>query len=239
MCQYWNSILEMADGVEKKKIPWLMMFDADLQITFFKLLRVSERREWTLRTRLIAEGKLFECGKSADFSSPSALRSHVFFSCFSNYDRSPIINYVNWIRARWAHKRECLLKIFTSRRRNENILLHCFLSHHPTIRNQPESRKENNSGEKFRKLMLAVGRDGGGVRWMKFLNLLFKWVEIYLKFAVDVCQIRKRFDFISFQSMRHFLLRWKFQTWRFMGKSMSENVFHEHPAVSSVELVVE
>lgn len=42
MCQYWNSIHRMADGAKQRKKPWLMMFDVDLQITFFKLLTAKE-----------------------------------------------------------------------------------------------------------------------------------------------------------------------------------------------------
>ena len=43
MCQYWNSIHDAFLAAKKVweaniEIPWLMMFDVDLQITFFKLL---------------------------------------------------------------------------------------------------------------------------------------------------------------------------------------------------------
>lgn len=174
----------------KRKIPWLMMFDVDLQITFFKLLRK--------RNKINSWGKLREC------------RKVLIFLCFL-ITIAPLINYVDWITAFSSHRR--MLIEISCARAGEKYFFTLF----PSFPRRPLLSK-NNSGEKFRKWLW------GGRGWgMRFLNLLFKWVEIYLKISVDIQYVAWRGALIS-----HSLLKGENLFGRKFG-FMSESIT-KHPS---------
>lgn len=204
----WKRWMEWGKESFKQQIT-LIAQCVNIEIQYVPELGVGEEGKWTLindvwcgftnyifqafksETRLIA-GKSF-----------SNVENCWFF--LSNYDRSTHkLRVLN--ESFSAVHRECLLKISLKVKERYFFVCLCFFpSNLPPSKQSPTSSVHltlqlKNSREQIRWNIFR--------KWMwcekKFLNLLFKWVEICLKFTVDICQIRQQEEKkLSFDSLSH------------------------------------